>query len=49
MCRQVPKALVALKLPGAGPGFKSRFSMDFGGFQNLIRFEHVMIIPIIMT
>jgi hypothetical protein len=37
----------AINLPGAMAGVKSRFSMDFGGFQDLINFDSVMIIPII--
>jgi hypothetical protein len=40
--------LRAFKLLGAGPTVKSRFTRDFGGFQDLILFEYVMIILIIM-
>lgn len=39
----------ALKSPGAGPVFKSRFSGDSSSFENLISYKHVMIILIITT
>jgi hypothetical protein len=34
----------AIHLPRTGLGVKSRFPGDFGGFQDLIIFEYVMII-----